>query len=132
MSIRSERVDADEDPGHDPEEEDPEPCTHEEQPVGAVDPVVALERVEGDESDHRVDDDRAERRAGRFSNSVARNSIVARMNTALMSEAISVFWPASSATEVFDRLPSTTNPPTSPAAPFAIPCAMSSWFVSIS
>ena len=63
---------------------------------------------------------------GRFSNSVARNSIVARMNTALINDASSDFWPASSATEVFDRLPSTTKPPTSPAAPFAIPCAMSS------
>ena len=56
---------------------------------------------------------------------------MARTNTALINDAISVFWPASSATEVFDRLPSTTNPPTSPAAPFAMPCAMSSWFVSM-
>ena len=54
------------------------------------------------------------------------------MKTALISEAICVRCPAASATEVLDRLPSTTKPPTRPEAPFAIPCAISSWFGSIS
>lgn len=48
-----------------------------------------------------------------------------------MSEASCVFWPAVSATEVLDRLPSVANPPTSPAAPQAIPWAISSWSASI-
>ena len=63
---------------------------------------------------------------------LARNSSVSRMKTALMSEAICVCWPAASATELFERLPSTAKPPTSPAAPHAAPWAMSSWFGSIS
>ena len=45
-----------------PKNEDPDPSAHAEQPVAAVDPVVALERGERDEPDHRVDDDRTERR----------------------------------------------------------------------
>ena len=69
---------------------------------------------------------------GRSSKRPARNSIVSRTKPALISEAICERWPAVSATEVFDRLPSTAKPPTNPAAPHAIPCAISSWLVSIS
>ena len=57
---------------------------------------------------------------------------MSRIRTALISDATWVRWPAASATDVFERLPSVANPPTSPAAPQAMPWAISSWSTSIS
>ncbi len=51
---------------------------------------------------------------------------------ALTNEAIWLFCPAESATEVFDRLPSVANEPTRPGPTQAKPSAMSSWSGSIS
>ena len=51
---------------------------------------------------------------GRSLKRPARNSIVSRTKPALISEAICERWPAVSATEVLERLPSVANPPTRP------------------
>ena len=70
--------------------------------------------------------------AGSVSNRPARKSIVSSTSPALISDATCVRWPAVSATDVFDRLPSLANPPTKPAAAHAAPWAISSWSGSIS
>ena len=115
-----------------PKQRIPSPGAHEEDPVRAVDAVVALELGEGDEAEHGVDHDRAQSRARKLLEQARRNSIVRRTKPALMSEAICDRCPAVSATDVFERLPSGAKPPTRPAAPHAMPCAISSWLASIS
>ena len=62
---------------------------------------------EADQSDHRVDHDRAERRRREILEQRRRGTASSSArSTALMSDAICVRCPAASATEVFDRLPS--------------------------
>ena len=53
------------------------------------------------------------------------------MKTAATRLAIWLRAPAAVATDVFDRLPTTRNPPKSPLRMLAGPCATSSWFGSI-
>ena len=70
--------------------------------------------------------------SGRFANSGARTTAVARIRPAVISDDSWVRLPAASPVADWLRLASTANPPNSPAPAFAAPRAMSSWFGSIS
>ena len=98
ISSRSESADADHDPGDDPEEEDSGHRGDEEDPVGAIDPVVALLSANVIRPTIASITTAPSAAAGSSSKRLARNSIVSSTIAALISEAICVRCPAASAT----------------------------------
>jgi len=66
-----------------------------------------------------------------FRNRGVKKISVKKVKTAATRLATWLWAPAAVATEVFDRLPTTRNPPKSPLRMFAGPCATNSWFGSI-
>ena len=69
---------------------------------------------------------------GRFWNSGARNSAVARIRADVTSDETWDLAPALSAVAVWDRLASAVKPPNRPVATLAAPRATISWSASIS
>src|SRR6516225_7638089 len=68
---------------------------------------------------------------GMFRNRGVKKISVRNVKTAATRLASWLRAPADVATEVFDKLPTTRNPPKSPLRMLAGPCAINSWFGSI-
>src|SRR5437667_7432493 len=78
---------------------------------------------------HCCNDEGGERRLGHISEQRCKQNLsVKKQKAAAIRLATWLRAPAAMATEVFDRLPTTRNPPKRPLNIFAGPCATNSWF----